>query len=213
MSGFKLAGEGDTGVTVCYIGEVESRPSLLPNDDLAADVTGSVSRSRVSTSTGSIPYSQQQRQVSRTIQPTQKRAQRLPEARYAIRRLWTDAYRKTTEMVAASMSRDLIELSNAASDVDQLLDEMWSLRDCREIEWRGVLDFLQGVLRYTWKVEGGYEVLTSKKCEAIQRIVKDYLGPSTMDSESVGDALAVLEKAGFDPWIGISENVEMNERQ
>jgi hypothetical protein len=206
MSGGNFSGEGDTGVTVRSIGDVDSRPSPSPGDDLAPDVTGSISRVRVSTSTGSDRYLQSQRQVSRKASSTEERNQHLPEARDAIRRLWRDAYGKASEMMMASNSGDLIELSNAASDIDQILGEMWSLRACREIEWRGVLDFLQGVLRYTWKIEGGYEVLTNQKCEAIQRIVKDYLGPSTMDNESVEDALTILEKAGFDPWIGISEN-------
>jgi hypothetical protein len=204
MSGHDFSGQSNAPITVRSVGDAQTSPILPLSDEFSPDVTGSSRWGSTSISTRSFQNPQHYGKASGKARPTQEHDRRLPERRDAIRRLWKDARRKAAEMVLASRSGDPIELSNATSDLDHLLGEMWRLRECREPDWRGVLDFLQGVLRYTWKIDGGYEVLTNGKCTAIERVVRDYLGPATMDSESVEETLETLEAAGFDPWIGIS---------
>ncbi|MFI5457611.1 MAG: hypothetical protein ACHRXM_19385, partial [Isosphaerales bacterium] len=71
-----------------------------------------------------------------------------------------------------------------------------------------VLNFLQGVLRYAWNVSGGFEKLSVDQCTAIEEIVKDHLGPSSMDKDSVRSTLKILGTSGLDPWAAISGNPE-----
>ena len=129
----------------------------------------------------------------------QPRTQARPEDRAEIRRHWIQAKTKSADMLAAARSADSIGLFNAARDLDCLLDDMWQLREARELDWRGVLNFLQGVLKQLRK-ERKLEVLQPAQCDAIQRIVADHLGPATKDKEDVKHCLRLLEEAGLDPW-------------
>jgi hypothetical protein len=201
MSDDYSSGESRATITVRSAGEA----LLIPSDDLSPEFTNS-SPSRVAIT--SIGFLQQYRKTGGKAHPFEERDRRMPEGRDAIRRLWRDAQQKTAEMVLASKSESLIELSNAASDLDQILGEMWDLREFREIDWRGVLDFLQGVLRYVWKIGGGYEKLSNHQCEAIEEVIKNHLGPSTMDKEDVRSTLKILRTAGLDPWAVISGDPE-----
>jgi hypothetical protein len=204
MSGDDFSGESNGPITVRTVGDAQTSSSLPLNDDFLPVVTVSSSGVRTTASARSFRNPQLKRKARGKAHTTQEVDRHLPEDRDAIRRLWRDAQRKAGDMVLASKCGDPIELSNATSDLDHLLSELWRLRECRESDWRGVLDFLQGVLRYTWKIDGGYEVLSEQQCTTIELIVREYLGPSTMDSESVENTLEALQAAGFDPWVGIS---------
>jgi hypothetical protein len=201
MSDDYSSGESRAIITVRSAGEAH----LLPSDDRSPDITNSSSRRVAITSVGS---PQQFRRTGGKARLSEERDRRTPEGRDAIRRLWRDAQQKAAEMVLASKSESLIELSNAASDLDQILGEMWDLREFREIDWHGVLDFLQGVLRYAWKIGGGYEKLSNHQCEAIEQVIKNHLAPSTMDLEDVRSTLKILRSAGLDPWAAISGDPE-----
>ena len=71
-----------------------------------------------------------------------------------------------------------------------------------------MLNFLQGVLRYAWKISGGFETLSVDQCTAIGEVIEHHLGPSTMDKENIRSSLKLLETAGLDPWAAISGDPE-----
>ncbi len=208
MSGDTFFDEGGSAVIVRSARETHAAPYLSSTDNHSPDGTGCPLTAFIQSSTRAGQFSQQQRTVTGKPQPTQVNDQRSPEARDELRRLWGQAQRNAAGMVLASESEDPIELSNSASDLDQVLVRMWNLREFRETDWRSVLNFLQGVMRCVWKISGGFETLSVRHCAAIAEVIKHNLGPSTMDKENVRNALGILESAGLDPRAAISGDPE-----
>ena len=208
MSGDIFSNESGSAVTVRPARDAQAAPYLTSTENHSPDGTGSPPTAFMQSSPRAGRYSQQQRNVSGKPRPAQLNDRRSPEARDDLRRLWGQAQRNAAEMVLASESEDRIALSNAASDLDQVLVRMWDLREFRETDWRSVLNFLQGVMRYAWKISGGFETLSVRHCQAIEEVVKHNLGPATMDKEDVRSTLSKLESAGLDPWAAISGDPE-----
>ena len=150
--------------------------------------------------------------IREAAKPTHKRSQSTetkskrvrPEERDALRRYWTEAKGKAETMEEAKQSQDVVMLASATFDLDALLDEMWLLRHVREDDWRGVLNFLQGVFK---KVE--VNTLTLDQCTAIKNVISGFLGPATVDKDDVRDARKTLRRGGFDPWRPISGDPEV----
>jgi hypothetical protein len=198
------SGAGGTAITIRHARDTQP-PTRQVNDELSLDVTGSLPPGITTTSSArSVRRSGPPGRTSGKESPRAERAQHQPEARDAIRRYWRDAQQRATDMISAARAEDLIGLSNSASDLDHLLEDMWNLRECREMDWRGVLNSLQGVLKYVWKIEGGFERLTVDQCKAILEVITNHLGPATIDSDDVRSTLKILRRGGFDPWIVIS---------
>jgi hypothetical protein len=102
-------------------------------------------------------------------------------------------------MVEAAQAADPIELANAVTDLNFLLDDLWKLREAREPDWAGALNFLQGVLK-----KADFEAFTPEQCKAIQEVVTNYVGPATVNLDDVEACIEALRGAGFDPWRPIS---------
>ena len=83
------------------------------------------------------------------------------------------------------------------------LDELWKLRWEREPDWRDLLNILQGVL-----AQEEFERFSSDQCAAVRTIITEYLGAGDLDAYDFEHSLTLLRKAGFDPWRGISGNLE-----
>jgi hypothetical protein len=133
-----------------------------------------------------------------------------PETRDALRRNWEKAKTEASRLTLAAESDDFLERSNAAFDLLHALGDLWQLREGREEDWRGVLNFLQGAL-YAWskEQEKGFERLSVEQCRTIHRIIADHLGPATVDGEDVRTCLEYLTASGFDPWAAISGDPEV----
>jgi hypothetical protein len=187
-----------------------AKDSLPLNFERQRDATGAAPPSFTTSSESSAGYQKTRSASGKPAQPGRDRESRsrTPEARDELRRLWGQALRKANGMVLAAQSGDPIEMSNATSDLDQVLSLMWDRREFREIDWCHVLNFLQGVLRTTWVRSGGFETFSAKQCMAIEEIVKSHLGPSTMDVENSRATIQLLETCGLDPWAPISRGPE-----
>jgi len=126
-----------------------------------------------------------------------------PEARDALRRYWVRAQGKVGQMIVAAKATDFMELGVAGRDLHDILDDMWRLRDGREVEWVTILNFLQGVLK-----SPEVDALTAEQCEGILAIITQYLSPATVDKDDVRACLKIFRKVGFDPWAPISGDAE-----
>ena len=206
MSGRFLSDESEMAITVRSTQEPQPPPAVSLNDYRSTGAADSPAGSFANVAPKSDRYPRQQKTQKGKARTTHEAERHLPEARYSLRQLWGRAQAKAAEMVLASRSDDPVELSNSASDLDQILGQMWDLREYRETEWRGVLNFVQGVMKYLWKISGGFEQLSLIQCEAIGEIVKHHLGPSTMDKEDVRSTLKLLKTAGIDAWDAISRD-------
>ncbi len=206
MSGDIFSDDGGTAITVRPAKDPQPRTYQFLTDDHSQGATGSHPTSYTHASTS--PAQNFHRQGSVDIKPQPNQVRRTPEARDDLRRLWGKAKRHSAEMVLAAESGDPIELSNSASDLDNVLRQMWYPGDFRETDWRSVLNFLQGVLKHTWKMSGGFETLSVRQCKAIEETIVHNLGPSTMDKENVTSTLKVLDGAGLDAWAAISGDPE-----
>src|SRR5579859_7880280 len=72
-----------------------------------------------------------------------KQLSRGPENREALRQCWMNAQEKAAQIREASKSGDYVELGNSVFALCHSLDDMWELRESRERDWAGVLNFLQ----------------------------------------------------------------------
>jgi hypothetical protein len=126
-----------------------------------------------------------------------------PEDRDAIRRFWGDAKKKAAEMEAAAKNAHPAGIAAAAFDLEGILDALWALRAAHDEDWRGILNFLQGVLK-----NEAFDTFTVDQCAAIKQVVDDYLGPQTVEKDDVRQARRILRRGGFDPWRPISAKEE-----
>src|SRR5579864_5833936 len=70
-----------------------------------------------------------------------------PENRSAFRSLWKNAQKAVESMERAAISQDIMQLANAADELDIALTELWKLRSTRDINWQTILNHAQGMVR------------------------------------------------------------------
>lgn len=126
-----------------------------------------------------------------------------PETRTAFRYWWKNAQRAAESMELAGTSQDVMQLANAADELDLALAELWKLRSTRDINWQTILNHTQGLIRQAF-AEKRIEQLTPEQCAAVRTIVDRYLGTSTKSVEDLHEVVERIEKAGFDPYAAIS---------
>src|SRR5262245_52728584 len=66
-----------------------------------------------------------------------------PESRNALRSFWKNAQKTVESMETASAAKDLMQLANAADELDSTLAEFWKLRQSRDINWQTILNHVQ----------------------------------------------------------------------
>ncbi len=200
MANETISGTNEVGITIqqlradCARHESVLSPASYEASAIGSDLSGAVRK------TLSVQPKSPERRAARSAAPEKKPR---PEDRDALRRYWQFARTSAASMDQAAQSGDYIELCNAAHDLMGVLDDMWRMRDAREDDWRGSLNFLQGVLK-----EVEFENLRPEHCSAIKTIVTDFLGPATVDKEDVRTCLRLLRGAGLDPWRPISGEPE-----
>jgi hypothetical protein len=126
-----------------------------------------------------------------------------PESRLACRCWWKNAQKAAATMEQAATGDDLMQLANAADELDIALAELWKLRSGRDINWQTILNHAQGTVRQAF-AEKRIEQLTSDQCAAMRAIVDRHLGTSTKSTDDVNEVVGLIEKAGFDAYGAIS---------
>jgi hypothetical protein len=101
-------------------------------------------------------------------------------------------------MEAAAGSSDPIELSNAAFELNDKLEELWKFRYGKEDDWGDLLNMLQCSIFADVK----FERFSVQKCTAIRMVLDLLSGPVGFDEVFSGEEC--LSNAGFDPWAVIS---------
>jgi len=92
-----------------------------------------------------------------------------------------------------------MEQAIVGSELSDELQALWNLRSVREEEWAEVLNFLQSAL-----AQQEFERFESTHCEAVRRVVVDYLAGGVVDPEDVVRVRMILREVGLDPWKAIS---------
>jgi hypothetical protein len=135
-----------------------------------------------------------------------------PENRTAFRRWWKNAQKAAESMELAATDQDVMQLANAADELDIALAELWKLRSTRDINWQTILNHAQGMVRQAF-AEKRIEQLTPGQCSAIRAIVDRHLGTSTKSIDDLNEAVELIEQAGFDPYAAISGDPLDEQRQ
>jgi hypothetical protein len=89
--------------------------------------------------------------------------------------------------------------------LDQALAKLWELRSLRDLDWKTILNHVQGMMRQFF-AQRGVETLTENQAAKILTVIEDYLGPATKSVDDLNEALRLIEDAGFDPYWAISED-------
>jgi hypothetical protein len=131
------------------------------------------------------------------------KASATPETRAVFRLRWKSAAKAAESMELAATGQDLMQLANAADELDIALAELWKFRTTRDINWQTILNHVQGIVRQAF-AEKRIEQLTPEQCDAIRAIVDRHLGTATKSVEDLTEAVGLIEKAGFDPYAAIS---------
>jgi hypothetical protein len=126
-----------------------------------------------------------------------------PEARAAMRTHWRTARAAAEAMTNAAESQDPMALAIAADNLDMALAGLWDLRDQRDINWQGILNHAQGLVKQLF-VEKRVQQLTADQCRHIVDLVENYLGPSTKTTVDLNEAIRTIRDAGCDPYWAIS---------
>ncbi len=122
-----------------------------------------------------------------------------PAARDALRRALLAAAQISEQMLMAYNSGELIGLSNAGFQLEEVLGELWKLRKHREDEWGDLLNLLQTAL-----AQEEYERFSELQCKAIQRTIVEYLTAGAVDDDDLARAVKLFRESGLDPWKAIS---------
>ncbi len=117
-----------------------------------------------------------------------------------INRLLRKASKLVTDLVTTN---DLIEQTNLAFEFKYCLEGLWKNRDSREENWGDLLNILQAVLN---QVE--FERLSHIQKQGIKKVVTEYFCKADVADSDMEKALEVLSEVGFDPWLGISGNLQ-----
>jgi hypothetical protein len=107
-------------------------------------------------------------------------------------------------MVHAAERNDRMGLAIAADNFDQALANLWCLRDGRDIDWKTILNHVQGIMRIFFQ-EKRAESLTVEQCKNIATLACEYLGPATKSTDDLNEALRLIVDSGFDPYAAISD--------
>lgn len=133
----------------------------------------------------------------------EKQASASPENRAAFRYWWKNAQKAAESMELAATNQDLMQLANAADELDHALAELWKLRSTRDINWQTILNHVQGMVRQAF-AEKRIEQLTPEQCVTLRAIVDRHLGTSTKSINDLHEIVELIDKAGFDPYAAIS---------
>ena len=106
-------------------------------------------------------------------------------------------------MEQSAVSNDPMQLAISADELAIALEELWTLRASRDIDWRTILNHAQGMLKQAF-AEKKVEELKPAECAAIRQLVERHLGTSTKSLDDLAQAVELIEKAGFDPYAAIS---------
>jgi hypothetical protein len=101
-------------------------------------------------------------------------------------------------MESAAASSDPIELSNAAFELKDKLEELWEFRRGKEDDWGDLLNMLQCSIF----ADVEFERFSVQKCTAIRMVLELLSGPIGFDELTSGEEY--LSNADFDPWAVVS---------
>lgn len=143
-----------------------------------------------------------QRQGSDRARPKTGTAPVRPETRAALRDRWKAA-RAAAEAMVQAAGQDPMGLAIAADNLELTLGGLWELRAARDIDWRTILNHVQGMVRQAF-ADKKVEQLTTEQCGCILEIVDRHLGPATKTTDDLNEVVRLIEDAGFDPYAAIS---------
>lgn len=131
--------------------------------------------------------------------PTESSRAVTASERYALARHHEKAIAHAESMEEAASDGATLTLASEGVLLASRLSEMWRLRDARGSDWGAIVNFVQGVVA---QVE--FEAFAQDQCTAIRLILVNHLRPDA-DEDDVAATIMLLERAGFNPWRGISE--------
>lgn len=123
---------------------------------------------------------------------------------------WKTAREAAAALVQAAATTDRKSLKTAADQLDESLAQLWDLRAAHDIDWRTILNHVQGLLRVFF-LENRVERLTTKQSQILQTLVQDYLSPAAKTVDDLKKALRLIEEAEFDPFAGISGDFDLDD--
>jgi cytochrome P450 len=123
--------------------------------------------------------------------------------RYALNHYLAKAREEARRMKEESQYGNTLDLGIRGVALLDDLEELWRLRTVRELEWAEILNLLQSAL-----AKEQFERFTPHMCNAVLKVVSEYLGSGATDRDDVRDALRILQDAALDPWKAISTPAE-----
>jgi hypothetical protein len=106
-------------------------------------------------------------------------------------------------MYLGCQNQDVRDLVIGADNLEASLGKLWSLRAERDINWKAIINHVQGMLKQLF-AEKRVEELTVDQCFHIKEIVEQHLGPATKTTDDLVEVTRLIEDAGFDPYGAIS---------
>jgi len=119
--------------------------------------------------------------------------------RDSLRRLQKRAIDKAKKFVDVD---EWMEQANYGFDLKNILKQMWEFRNCRESNWKDLLNLVQIVFS-----SQELETYTKKQKKAFEKVIRDYLCIGTVEDEDVENAMMTLSENDLDVWCGFSEKL------
>jgi hypothetical protein len=166
------------------------------------------------TGESSSPYSRAPEQPPRQKRPAKARSKpesvTTPEARAAFRAAWSEARAAAAELLQATKEDDPMGRVIAADDLEQALAKLWAQRSGRDVNWQGILNHAQGMLKELF-AEYRMEALSPEQGAVIREIVENYLGPATKSTGDLSEVIRLIADAGCDPFYAISGDPDVEQ--
>jgi hypothetical protein len=123
-----------------------------------------------------------------------------PSIRDAMRRALDDAEKYSQEMIQSATRGDLVELAGWGFRLQDALTDLWKWRNERAEDWGDLLNLLQTAL-----AQEELERFSIAQCDAIHRVIGQYLALESVDEDDLSAAISALKKVDLDPWKAVSK--------
>jgi len=151
--------------------------------------------------------------VSQTYVPfatsaTQTSFKKSERSKYSIRYSIKENLEKAIEILKETIelikiSEEPIEKANNLYEFYNILQKLWKLKNIRENNWGDLINLLQIVLK-----RENFEEISLEKIKGLFEIVRNHLAMHPVTDRDIEKSLDILNNCGFDPWVGISGNLE-----
>lgn len=121
------------------------------------------------------------------------------EDRYALNVHMRHAAQSARDMEEAAAAGDFMSLASEGIELHRTLSDLWRLRHLRGEDWASVINFLQAVV-----AQKDFEEFNAAQCTALREVLTRHSG-ADCGPQDVSAVIRILRKAGFNPWLGISD--------